>query len=214
MELSGNTKRIEACKQVGGMKKRAGHERERDFNALFGARDAAITYKAEADCIISPDNAIMRELDRTFGPLPNTNVSVKGGNNLQFTLGRIDEITNATNKLSVFNQRDLWETYLAKSKSGSPASILAYRTPTSWLFFSMRDVVDFIVASSSWREVGPSRIKGDFKDDSKKGTRQYLTFEYRTKHKSYFLGANGNRGEPFMCLLKKNLRNYEFVVGK
>lgn len=212
--LSGNAKRIEACKQVGGSKKRKGHERESEFNTLFGRCDAPITYKAEADCTISADNGIIAELERLFGSLTNTNVSVKGGNNLQFTLGRIDEITNADDRLRVFNQRDLWEKYLAKMKSGSPATLLAYRTPTSWLFFLMEDVIDFIVKSSTWRELGSNRIKGDFKDNSKKGYSQYLTFEYRTKHKSYFLGANGNKGWSFISLLKTNLRNYEFVVDK
>lgn len=34
---------------------------------------------------------------------------------------------------------------------------------------------------------------------------QYLTYEYRKNHKSYFLGFSGGKGKPFIELLKKNI---------
>jgi hypothetical protein len=36
---------------------------------------------------------------------------------------------------------------------------------------------------------------------------QYLTYEYRETHVSYVLGANGNKGKPFIRLLTQNLRH-------
>ena len=45
------------------------------------------------------------------------------------------------------------------------------------------------------------RIKGDFNNNSKKGFSQYITYEYRHTHKSYFLGLNGGKGKKFIELL-------------
>ena len=98
--LVGNAKRKASCKKVGGDKKRAGHKIEDIFNEQFG-KISPTTYKAEADCTISAENAnglqLMTDLQAKFGEIDNYNLSVKSGENLQFVLGRIDEITGAAN---------------------------------------------------------------------------------------------------------------------
>ena len=40
-----------------------------------------------------------------------------------------------------------------------------------------------------------------FDDGTKKGYSQYITYEYRDSHKSYFLGANGGKGINLINLL-------------
>ena len=53
-------------------------------------------------------------------------------------------------------------------------------------------------------------VKGDFEDDSKKGKRQYFTYEYRgKKHKSHFLGFSGGRGKEFIELIKTKLNFHD-----
>lgn len=202
--LSGNDKRKASCRKVGGEKKRTGHSREDLFNSRFGM-PSPITYKAEADCTISPENPGGAAVIARMPGLPSYRTSVKSGNNLQFTLGRIDEVTAAGDPLAVLSSRAIWEKYLAKGNSENPADVLAYRTEDAWLFFSMRQVIDFIVEKCVWRALESGRYKGDFPDGSKKGSSQYLTFEYRGTHGSYFLGANGNKGGPFIRLLTENI---------
>ena len=190
---------------VGGEKKRTGHKRE----DLFGARwcdPTATTYKAEADKKITNEE-LLKTLNEKLGKLPSGNTSLKSGNNLQFTLGQIPEITDAEDKLVAVAKRSLWEKYLAKSKSQNPADILCYRGDADWTFFRMADVLDFI-GKAKWRLLDTGRIKGNFDDKSKKGESQYLTYEYRTTHKSHFLGANGGKGKPFIELLKQNLKHH------
>ena len=206
MSLTGNQKRKASCKAVGGAKKRTGHSHEAVFNRLFGLGDQTeITYKAEADCVISNSTpggtALLKQLADKFGPLPNHNVSVKSGKNLQFVLGNIPEITGSADKLAVMSQRSLWETYLGKSKSGSPAGLLVYRKGKHWKFFLMDNVLDHIIQKATWRLLPTGRMKGDFADSSQKGTRQYLTYEFRSTHKSHFLGANGGKGEQWIDLM-------------
>jgi hypothetical protein len=67
--------------------------------------------------------------------------------------------------------------------------------------FSLPDIINFIVDKCIWRKLKTGRIKGDFNDDSKKGISQYITYEYRNTHKSYFLGLNGGKGKKFIKLL-------------
>ncbi len=69
------------------------------------------------------------------------------------------------------------------------------------------DIINFIVNNCIWRKLKTERIKGDFIDNSKKGYSQYITYEYRNTHKSYFLGLNGNKGKRFIELLMNNI-NY------
>lgn len=204
--MAANQKRIASCKAVGGEKKRTGHKRE----DVFGERwcdPTSTTYKAEADKVVTNVEllTILREkLGVTGGAC-----SIKSGSNLQFTLGKIPEITEAENKVDAVGQRKIWEKYLGKSESQTPANVLVYRMKDSWVFFRMEDVIDYIVGSCTWRLTTTGRLKGDFEDGSRKGSRQYLTYEYRETHKSHFLGANGNRGKPFIELLMKKLKYHQ-----
>jgi hypothetical protein len=210
--LVGNAKRKASCKKVGGEKKRAGHKIEDIFNEQFG-KISPTTYKAEADCTISAENAnglqLMTDLQAKFGEIDNYNLSVKSGENLQFVLGRIDEITGAANaeeKLQVLGNEALWKKYLGKGNSERPAGWLIYRnTNNSWSIFKMSEVIAFIVEKCKWRALETGRFKGDFENDTKKGFSQYLTYEYRETHKSHFLGANGGKGKQLMELLKKKI---------
>ena len=207
-KMAANQKRIESCRKVGGEKKRTGHKRE----DVFGERwcdPSATTYKAEADKTIT--NEDMLGVLRTKLGVSSGRCSIKSGKNLQFTLGRIPEVTDAEDKVSAIATRAVWEKYLGKSLSQTPADVLVYRDADRWVFFNMANVIDFIVGSCAWRMTGTGRMKGDFKDVSKKGMRQYLTYEYRKTHKSYFLGANGNRGQAFIDLLRRNLPHHEEV---
>lgn len=204
-ETLGNDKRKASCKAIGSEKKKAGHKREELFGERF-CDDKPITYKAESDKIIT-NQELLRKLSYEIGPLKDGATSIKGGNNIQFTLGRIPELTDpSVDKLSEISKRKIWEKYLGKYHSESPASILCYKSDNIWIFFNMNDVIEFIVTNVKWRLLNTGRIKGDFKDSSKKGLSQYLTYEYRRTHDSHFLGANGNRGRPFINLLKANIR--------
>lgn len=202
--LKGNEKRKASCKQVGGEKKRGGHRTEDVFNDHFGV-PRPTTYKAEADSRIAPENPRGAALIAQFPHLSSHRVSIKSGKNLQFTLGRIDEVTTSEDPLAALSSRALWEKYLGKSHSENPADLLAYRTATGWVLFDMKKVIDFIVEKCVWRKLESGRFKGDFADTSRARSSQYLTFEYRGTHKSQFLGANGNKGGKFIDLLLKNL---------
>jgi hypothetical protein len=216
--LKGNEKRKQSCKMVGGEKKLTGHARERMFTESFGDVTDCVTYKAEADCRMSLTNTRTRDLIDTLSKTLNLDMSdptylyasIKSGNNLQFTLGNIPEITDAHDKLNAMSEPSLWKKYLQKSESNNPAGLLVYYTPTSWCFFKMDSVIDFIVSKGKWRLLDTGRLKGDFDDSSKKGSSQYLTYEYRSTHKSYFLGANGGKGLAFINLLKANIPYYTF----
>jgi hypothetical protein len=213
--LTGNDKRKATCKQVGGAKKRAGHAKEHLFNAAFGV-PAPITYKAEADASFTTENpnttTLLDTLRATFGPAAEggTACSIKSGTCLQFTLGRIDEITAAATpeaKLAALGERSLWEKYLGKSKSGAPAYWLVYyNSDGSWQFFLMADIIDYVVANCKWRALETGRLKGDLEG------RQYLTYEYRDTHGSHFLGANGGRGGPWIELLTRKIRTCRVAV--
>lgn len=210
-----NQKRKDTCKKVGGEKKRTGHKRESEFNSFFGYEDASIKYGAEADCKIlneTPNGIHLNEqLKKHFIEMPehSDKVSLKGGNTIQFTLGRIDEVSSLENseKLNVFKNSDFWEKYLGKSNSANPPGWFVYRDETekTWTFFRMDSVIEFIVIKSKWRLLDTGRIKGDFTDSSKKGYSQYLTYEYRPS-KGHFLGANGGKnGKKFVNLLRECL---------
>jgi hypothetical protein len=201
--LTGNEKRKASCKKIGSEKKKTGHKVEDLFGELF-CDPSLTTYKAEADKIIT-DKKLIDFLDGEIGPISNGATSIKSGKNIQFTLGKIPEITNASDKLKAISERRIWEKYLGKSLSNVPASMLCYKSGDSWIFLNMNDVIDFIAKNASWRELGSGRIKGDFVDGSTKGKTQYLTYEYRKTHGSYLLAANGNKGQKFIELLMKNL---------
>jgi hypothetical protein len=215
-----NEKRRTSCKKNGGEKKREGHDRERVFIERWGDTTDKLTMKAESDAHISYTTqdgcSLSKELEDNFGYTRYSNfVSIKGGNNIQFTLGRIPELLNTDNPLNVVKTMVFWKKYLGKSLSGNPAGWFVYRNDNekTWIFFRMNDVVEFIADKGLWRRLSTGRIKGDFDDSSKNRKRQYLTYEYRETHKGYFLGANGNRGKLFITLLQAKLK-YLIVVDK
>jgi hypothetical protein len=202
--LTSNDKRKASCKAVGSEKKLTGHKREDIFGARF-CDPTPTTYKAEADKVITNKDLLAR-LNAEIGPIRSGATSVKSGKNLQFTLGRIPEITEAADKCLAMSERSLWEKYLGKSQSATPADVLCYRTSNGWRFFNMSEVITFITTRATWRELGTGRIKGDFADSSRAGISQYLTYEHRPR-KGHFLGANGNKGHVFIALLAACLRS-------
>ena len=202
--MTSNDQRKASCKAVGGEKKRTGHLREQLFGSLFCDPDAPTTYKAEADKLITNPELLAR-LQAEIGPLRSGATSIKSGNNLQFTLGRIPEL-DTEDKCTALASRGIWEKYLGKAASATPADVLCYRQEASWVFFNMAEVISFITSNAVWRELGSGRLKGDFRDASRAGVSQYLTYEYRASHGSHFLGANGNKGRPFIALLMASLR--------
>jgi hypothetical protein len=140
MEKPGNERRKASCKAIGGAKKIAGHKFKEQFG---GPVLQPTTYKSEADAtLINPE--VLSRLKNVIGLIPDGHASLKSGKNLQFTLGRIDEITSTANdaeKIAAMSQRPLWEKYLKKTESGKPASLLVYWNGTNWIFFKMDDVI-------------------------------------------------------------------------
>ena len=209
---SGNEKRIESCRKVGGHEKAKGHGREDIFEQRWGTQTKT-TYKAEADKKIT-NQEFLENLRGILGPIETGNTSIKGGNSMQFTLGSIPELL-PENKLEIIKDPKIFEKYLGKSESENPAHILAYKGPTYWIFFRMTDIINFITEKCSWRLLSTGRLKGDFVDTSSKSKkRAILTYEYRTKHKSYFLGANGGQGKFFIQILKQNICYYQVEDGQ
>jgi len=205
---TGNEKRKETCKKLGAEKKKKGHKREKDFLKKYNQQevDNPTEYGATSDTSICPTHPICNELNRTIKP-PNLNVSNKSGYNIQLTLGNIPELKDIdADKLNKDNEyvRNIFNKYLKKSESSKPAGILAYKDVKNkkWNFFNTDEIVNYIVENCKWRKLETGRIKGDFVDDSKKGYSQYITYEYRNTHKSYFLGFNGGKGIRFINLLK------------
>jgi hypothetical protein len=203
--LKGNDKRKASCKKVGGEKKKNGHQFEKDFTKQYNLKElnAPIEYGAKSDTTIDQNHPICKILKDTLG-VNDFNVSNKSGENIQFTLGQIPEFENIeVSDLTESNVRNIFNKYLKKSNSDKPADILVYKdlTKNRWIFFNMDDIVDYIVDKCTWRKLETGRFKGDFYDKSNKGHSQYITYEYRNTHKSYFLGLNGGKGKKFIELL-------------
>lgn len=209
--LTPNQKREETNRKLGSKIKKKGHKREEDFKREFNPSTLNITeYGATSDCSISLDHPIIKSLKETFGNLESFNTSNKSGNSIQFTLGRIDEL-NIDNNLEFIqdkkNSKLILNKYLKKDNSKRPVDLLVYKNKNTkkWEFFHMNDVIEYISDKCIWRKLDSGRLKGDFNDLSKKGKRQYLTYEYRKKHKSFFLGINGGKGLEFINLLKSEI---------
>ena len=208
MSSNSNEKRKKSCKNVGAEKKNKGHKREKDFLKKYNLEeiDKPTEYGATSDTSICSTHPISKQLSETIKP-SNLNVTQKSGNNIQLTLGNIPEFKGTdVSKLNNDKQyvRNIFNKYLKKSMSKKPAGILVYKDTKNkkWIFFNTDDIVNYIVNKCKWRELDSGRIKGDFDDDSKKGYSQYITYEYRDTHKSYFLGFNGGKGIKFIDLLK------------
>jgi hypothetical protein len=216
MPLKGNDKRKESCKKVGGEKKRTGHDIEIEFLKQYNNPEylkheeakkegkSLIEYGATSDTTIDESHPIRSILKDTLNII-GMNVTNKSGKNLQFSLGKIPEfqqIQDATQINSEFVSNLLCN-YLKKSNSIKPADILVYKytSKKKWIFFNIMHVIDYIVEKGKWRKLESGRYKCDFTDGTKKGYSQYITYEYRDTHKSYFLGANCGKGINLINLL-------------
>lgn len=217
LTISGNEKRKESCKKVGGKKKKAGHKIEDYFKKQFNPNsiDDRTEYGATSDTSIASDHNVLSLLKEKLDFDSETYyVSNKSGRNLQFVLGNINEL-NIDNNLEWIqneeNSRSLFNKYLKKIESNKPSDLLAYydESKKKWVFMVMNEIIHFISTKCKWRKLNSGRLKGDFDDNSNKGCRQYLTYEYRGTHGSHFLGANGNKGKPFIKLLKNEIKYVE-----
>lgn len=216
---SGNEKRIESCKKLGAEKKRMGHQREKDFLRKYNSNesDKPTEYGPTADTSICLSHPICDILRDKIKPA-NFNVSNKSGNNIQLVLGNVPELKDIN--VDILSDRDyvrkIFNKYFQKCDSVTPAGILAYYDCQSnnWIFFNMDDVVNFIADKCKWRKLDSGRIKGDFDDNSKKGRRNYITYEYRRTHNSYFLGFNGDAGIKFINLLKDDKYGITYYEDK
>lgn len=203
--IKGNNKRIASCKKIGGEKKKIGHNREKQFTKQYniGEINNPIEYGAKSDTSIDENHPICQILKEKLD-VKGYNVSNKSGNNIQFTLGQIPELNGIeVEQLTEANTNNILNNYLKKIKSDKPADILVYKDVENsrWIFFNINDIITFISKKCCWRKLNTGRLKGDFYDNSKKGFSQYITYEYRNTHKSYFLGVNGNKGKKFIKLL-------------
>lgn len=212
--LKGNDKRKASCKKIGGDKKKIGHIREKEFTKQYNLNELnnPIEYGAKSDTTIDKNHPICEILKHKLN-VNGFNVSNKSGNNIQFTLGKIPEFENIeTSELTKSNVYEIFNKYLKKSNSDKPADILVYKDTEKarWIFFNMDDIINFIANNCIWRKLETGRIKGDFNDNSKKGISQYITYEYRDTHKSYFLGLNGGKGKKFIELLMNETYGINF----
>lgn len=212
MKLNGNDKRKISCKKVGGEKKRIGHEIEKEFTRQYNSNDLdkPIEYGAKADTSIDINHPICEILKQTLN-INGFNVSNKSGNNIQFTLGQIIELKDIEIELLTKDKIiNIFNKYLKKINSDKPVDLLVYKDTDNnrWIFFNIDDIINFIANECIWRKLSSGRIKGDFNDNSRKGISQYITYEYRNTHNSYFLGLNGNKGKKFIELLMNNGINY------
>ena len=203
--LKGNKKRKASCKRVGGEKKLIGHKREKEFLKQYNINevDCPVEYGAKSDTSIDVLHPICNILKEQLN-VSGFNVSNKSGENIQFTLGQIPELKDI--QIEDLNEtliHNIFNKYLKKINSDKPADILVYKDMVNnkWIFFNMDDIINFITKKCIWRKLDTGRIKGDFNDGTKKGVSQYITYEYRDTHKSYFLGLNGGKGKKFIELL-------------
>lgn len=205
-----NQKRIESCRRVGENVRSLGHSFEQIFLDQFNpskAAESTPSYRAEADTQIDKTHPVYQTLVKEHGVTGNS-VTNKSGRNIQFVLGRLDQIQISEGTVEKLNNdvtffRSLLDKYLKKADSNIPAEILCYHHIglRSWVFFSVEQVITYMCNRCSWRLTSTGRsLKGDFPDASRKGIRQYLTIELR-KGKGIFFGANGNRGRPLIDLL-------------
>ena len=217
-KILSNGKRVESCKKIGSIVKNRGHTIELEFMSRYNIDVNSIEYGACADASINNKHPITFKLLINLPDLSNNgvkphcltnlkvesyNVSIKSGKNIQFNLGNIPELYDIC--IDTLNNKDyvknIFNKYLKKIESKIPADLLVYKDTDKWVFFKMNDIIDYISEKCIWRKLNTGRIKGDFHDMSKKKKRQYITYEYRPKHKSYFLGLNGNKGIDFINLL-------------
>jgi len=212
--LKGNEKRIETCKKIGGQKKQLGHIIEKEFTKQYNIKELnnPTEHGAKADTSIDKKHSICKILKQKLN-ISGFNVSNKSGNNIQFTLGQIPELKDIeVESLNYDLVCDIFNKYLKKNHSDKPVDILVYKDvrENKWIFFNINDIINFIATKCIWRKLKSGRIKGDFNDNSKKGFSQYITYEYRKTHNSYFLGLNCGKGKKFIDLLTNEIYGINF----
>jgi hypothetical protein len=199
-------------------KKKIGHKIEKEFTKQYNPNELnnPIEYGSKSDTTIDINHPINEILKNDLN-INGYNVSNKSGSNIQFTLGQIPELKNIEiSELTLPKKFEIFNKYLKKSNSDKPADILVYKDLDikSWIFFNIDDIVNYIVNKCIWRKLKTGRIKGDFNDNSKKGFSQYITYEYRDSHKSYFLGLNGGKGKKFIELLMDETYGINYYCDK
>jgi len=215
--IKSNIKRIKTCKKIGGILKNKGHKRENDFKKQYNKKllKQKIQYGATSDTSISKKHNIIKKIKKKLLYNGLTYYcSNKSGKNIQFTLGKIIELETNNNIEWLKNKKNVHKLlgkYLKKNNSDFPADFLVYKNceTKKWIFFVMDDVIDFIANNCEWRKLSSGRIKGDFNDNSKRGKRQYITYEFRKTHNAYFLGLNGNKDKLFIELLQEKIKYLE-----
>lgn len=217
LKLNSNIKRINTCKSIGLLKKTNGHKLELEFKKKYNIINFnnTIQYKSTSDThidILDPINYnISNTLNLNYNKIKYC--SNKSGNNIQFTLGNIPEL-NINNNINWLSNKNncllILNKYLKKNNSLYPSDILVYKNDINnkWLFFNMDDIINYIIDNVIWRKLNTGRIKGDIKDNSKKGYSQYITYEHK-KNNSYFFGINCNKGKNFINLLINNIVYFE-----
>jgi hypothetical protein len=231
------TSRSESMSKIGRLVKERGHALEGMFNSLFNRRQKSLNLTgASSDCFITDNDAL-----KSLKPLNvvGNEVSLKASDTWQFHLGVLPELsdiryyqnslrkvipsgrtkeeTHGTHNLSfdeqlhVLRSQEFWWKYLGKG------DYLCYTDRMSlWRFFSMKDVINFIIKETHWRLLPTGRIKGDFKvqyvkkngDTDFKLLKGIITFEYRDDgHNSFVLGAHGAKnGYRLMKILTENIK--------
>ena len=210
--------------------KRRGHKKEEEFNKKFGDPSATINSSgASADCYIeklNPRGALLLESLKRAVDSDSNSVSLKSSNTIQIHLGNLPELTDknlyttstdtmgrtiVNHGLSFADQKKqltskaFWDKYLKKGDN-----LIYHESDGSYLCFKMDDVIDFIVSKCTWRLLQTGRLKGDFYNSEANKTKQYLTYEYRSKKRSFVLGAHGGKkGYEFIQLLKLNLKHHK-----
>jgi len=203
--------------------KLAGHKKEKVFDQKFNKGKGKINYSgASADCTIDKDDPILPLLEKKIGLKART-VSLKSSRTIQIHLGNIPELTDkqkysivSTNptcvdhKISFAKQVEALESVSFWNKYLNKGEYLVYQQKDgSYVFFSMPEVINFIIAKCIWRKLPTGRLKGDFFHKTKNKNVQILTYEYRSKKKMFVLGAHGgSKGFEFIELLKLNLKHH------
>lgn len=217
MPLTGNEKRKESCKKVGGEKKQVGHDIEVEFLKQFNnpefmrhqkAKEEGkntIEYGATSDTTIDESHPV-RDILKDKLNITGVNITNKSGNNIQFVLGNIPEFKQiqSVSEITPDFVTKLLINHLKKGNSIKPADMLVYKYTSNkkWIFFNIMHIIDYIAEKGMWRKIEETgRYKCDFNNGTKKGKGQYLTHEHRGTHNSDFLGANGNTGIKLIKLL-------------
>lgn len=204
--------------------KRKGHAREEVFNEKFGNPNFQVNYSgASNDNIVDKNNKFYKKIIESLNVKSSDDlkISLKSSNTIQIHLGNIPELTDKnkyvisqTNEghtkvnhmidfgeqVKALKSKTFWYKYLA----GLKGEVLCYTDDITHKFFNMDDVINFITNECKWRILSTGRLKGDFSQGNK--NKQFLTYEYRKRKKTFVIGAHGGKkGKEFIQLLEQNL---------